>query len=117
MLKFSQLIIKYSKNSPSIHSLLRYSSTPTIAEIKFQPGTDDTPALAVGSKQTLTGSGKINSQMVAAAFEALKSDVDIMEIKTPKTDERVLKAKTIDELLSISEGTGVSRRHALKVCN
>lgn len=108
--------MRYSKNSPNIHSLLRYSSVPTIAEAKLQSGTDDTPAITVGPKQTLTTSIKVNSQMVAAAFEALKSDVDLMEIKTPKTDERVLKAQTIDELLLISEGTGVSRRHALKVC-
>lgn len=117
MLKFPQLIIRYSKNSSNIFSLLRYSSSPTIAEVKFQTSTDDTPAITVGPKHNLTAPGKINSQMVAAAFEALKSDVDIMEIKTPKTDERVLKAQSINELLSISEGTGISRRHALKVCN
>lgn len=112
MLKFSQLILRYTKNS---HPLLRYSSAPPIAEVKFPSNTDDTATITIGPKQTLAPNEKVGNHMVAAAFAALRSETTTIEIQTPKTDEKVLKAQTVDELLSISEGTGISRRHALKV--
>jgi hypothetical protein len=58
---------------------------------------------------------KSHNSMVAAVFASLRPSNQDMEIKTPLTDDKISKATNIDELLSISEGTGISRRHALKV--
>jgi hypothetical protein len=57
--------------------------------------------------------------MVAAVFASLKED-ETTELNPPKpadiVDERILNAKTVNGLLSISEMNGaVSRKHALKV--
>ncbi|KAG5882845.1 hypothetical protein JTB14_022356 [Gonioctena quinquepunctata] len=51
--------------------------------------------------------------MVAEVFASLHSESN--KVHTPYTDSRLDKATTVDELLSVSEGNGVSTRHALKV--
>jgi len=56
-----------------------------------------------------------NHNMIKAAFASIHSMENSWEIKTPATDHKINNAKSIDELLSLSGGTGVSRRHALKV--
>lgn len=53
--------------------------------------------------------------MVAAAFASLNLEAKSAEIQTPFTDKKISEAKSIDELLSLCNGTGVSRRYALKV--
>lgn len=67
-------------------------------------------------QQKRTNNNSTNN-IVAAAFASLKSDTKTVssEIETPITDTRINKATTINELLSISEGIGISRRHALQV--
>ncbi|GJQ84445.1 hypothetical protein Trydic_g15661 [Trypoxylus dichotomus] len=52
--------------------------------------------------------------MVAAAFASLQKEIPV-EIDTPQTDRRISSAQTVNEILSISEGNSVSRKHALKV--
>ena len=59
---------------------------------------------------------KTGNRMVAAAFASLKPISKLeAEISTPVTDEKITKATNVNELLAISEGSGISRRHALKV--
>lgn len=59
---------------------------------------------------------KSQSGMVAAAFAALKPNIDgVGDIRTPITDEKLAEAKTVNQLLDISTGSGVSRRLALKI--
>ncbi|CAD6994505.1 protein TBRG4 [Ceratitis capitata] len=76
--------------------------------------------------QPTNGDSEINakkskSSLVAAAFESLKED-STSENKaagsktTSNLDERILKAKTVNGLLSITEASGpLSRKHALKI--
>lgn len=52
---------------------------------------------------------------VAAAFATLELDKKKAIIETPFTDRRIQEAKDVNELLSISNGVGITRRHALKV--
>ncbi|KAL3270783.1 hypothetical protein HHI36_021307 [Cryptolaemus montrouzieri] len=60
---------------------------------------------------------KTKSKIVAAAFASLhnKPIEDEIQINTPNTDQRVANATTVEQLLSISDGEGVSRRLALKI--
>ncbi|XP_018570435.1 protein TBRG4 isoform X2 [Anoplophora glabripennis] len=119
MLKLSHIIVTCSKTKSRLRTLVRFnnfsSSVPT-AELKNN-GHNSTESY-IGNQQTSKNpviNSKANSAMVAAAFASLQSEHPLPDIKTPFTDERITKATSIDEILSISEGTGVSRRHALKV--
>lgn len=122
MLKLSQIIVNSSKNKSRLPTLSRFnnfaSSYPT-AELKNNGQSNSTDTFIRDNvKQTtkkLIANSKANSAMVAAAFASLQSEHPLPEIKTPFTDDKITKATSIDEILSISEGTGVSRRHALKV--
>lgn len=79
-----------------------------IAEAKSDEVQDEEPPKPRFSKSQ-TG-------IVAAAFAALKPEnADIDNIRTPLTDEKLAGAKTVNQLLDISTGSGISRRHALKV--
>lgn len=115
MLKFTQSL---RKNITGLNSFLRFTSSTTAS-----------PPLEAVSKEVTSREEKINitqknlkyaNQMVAAAFASLQDDallstVESTEAKTPFTDRRITEAKTVNDLLSISEGSGVSRKHALKV--
>lgn len=121
MLKLSQIIVYSSKSMNRLPTLPRYnnfsSSFPT-AELKNNGQSTSTETFKNNVKQTtkkLVTNSKANNAMVAAAFASLQSEQSLPEIKTPFTDDKIIKSTGIDELLSISEGTGVSRRHALKV--
>jgi len=55
------------------------------------------------------------NNLVAAAFASLNDANQRLDVETPFTDEKISKAQNVDDLLTISNGAGVSRRHALKV--
>lgn len=108
MFKLSQIITKSSRLS----SFIRYNSltaTPAINNAKNKQFEDE--------QQTTERTTKQHSQnsMVAAAFASLNSNENARDIRTKVTDSKVQQANTVDELLNISHGTGVTRRHALNV--
>ncbi|VEN53247.1 unnamed protein product [Callosobruchus maculatus] len=103
-------------------SLTRYSnfSSSTSAELKnILPSQNDIVESDGASEGKLQKSKVIynfkpQNSLVAAAFASLNENHN-SDIKTPYTDKKIDSAKTTEELLSVSEGSGVSRRHALKV--
>ncbi|XP_053945247.1 FAST kinase domain-containing protein 4 [Anastrepha ludens] len=100
-------------------------STPTSEEKVVSASDNDTPDVNTNKIQ--------KSSLVAAAFESLKEDTSTTDPSTsgasangkPKVseskgsnnlDNRILKAKTVNGLLSVSESNGpLSRKHALKI--
>lgn len=130
MFKFSQFIsrsIRQNNRLPCVVRLNSFSSPSQAAELKSTTITAESEDVntkviknqskPAGSKVHSKGLSKIasNNNIVAAAFASLHSDGNGNEIKTPYTDHKIEKATTIDELLSISDGNGVSRKHAFKV--
>ncbi|CAG9824055.1 unnamed protein product [Phaedon cochleariae] len=75
-----------------------------------QPSPDSGNSISSG--KVFKGQRPINS-MVAAVFDSLKGENS--QIKTPQTDSKLVEATTVGELLTVTDGNGVSRRHALKV--
>ncbi|XP_060524160.1 uncharacterized protein LOC132700689 [Cylas formicarius] len=55
------------------------------------------------------------NNLVSVAFASLRTEQALSAISTPFTDQKIKKSQTVDDLLSISVGSGTSRRHALKV--
>ncbi|XP_076250695.1 FAST kinase domain-containing protein 4 [Rhynchophorus ferrugineus] len=113
MLKLYQKILKQHTKTPcKISALIRYNgfASSTAAEVKKS----DTQTLAEVDKTVITKSStspKNRANLVKVAFASIQRDEGL----TPATDEKIKKANTIDELLSISQGSGISRQHALKV--
>lgn len=58
---------------------------------------------------------KPTNRMIKTVFASIALEDSDNGIHTPFTDSKLLNAKSVDELLSISEGSGVSRKHAMKV--
>lgn len=100
MFKFSRALIRVSKSS-GVFNRLNYSTAS--AELK--------------NAETNRVSRSSTNNIVAAAFASLNMEpqTSASDIKTPFTDGKIEKAKTVDELLSVSNGNGVSRKTALKV--
>ncbi|KAJ8962131.1 hypothetical protein NQ318_018088, partial [Aromia moschata] len=122
MIKISQIFIKCSKNVtnrlPSLVIYNNVSSSISTAELKKIGPIESDEEPNIKARRTINrqgGSPKSQNSMVAAAFASLQSAHNFLEIKTPFTDKKITEATTIDELLSVSEGSGVSRRHAFKV--
>jgi hypothetical protein len=117
MFKLTQTILTKLRSNNANVSVMKCEKylKSTIAEAKnTQPNVFETEMEEEqGSK--LRKYVKSHNSMVAAVFASLRPSNQDMEIKTPLTDDKISKATNIDELLSISEGTGISRRHALKV--
>jgi hypothetical protein len=117
MFKLTQTILTKLRSNNANVSVMKCEKylKSTIAEAKntqpnvFEPEIEEEE----GSKSRKYV--KSHNSMVAAVFASLRPNNQDMEIKTPLTDDKISKATNIDELLSISEGTGISRRHALKV--
>lgn len=111
----SQATLRLNNFSSALPTAARnVESDSAPSEAAEKQGTDNQGALGKnGAPLNMT----FTNTMVAAAFASLKSDSKSSdpEISTPLTDRRITNATTIDQLLSISDGTGVSRRHALKV--
>lgn len=125
MLKFTQLVLRSSKNVVAFQNLTRLSTFPSASTataqtvaIENEIGTKTTTEQVNLSEKSKTNQFTVKSSnaMITAAFAALRSEDDTGEIKTPQTDARLANAQTVNDLLSISDGVGVSRKHALKVC-
>lgn len=126
MLKLYKTIICNSKSNKVIHnvtSIKNYlSSTVEVRKVQNLQSesndiNDDTTSTNIKSNLRQNKNLNIsNSNMVAAAFASLKTNsTNMKEIPTPVTDNRITEASTVNELLSICQGSGVSRRHALQV--
>lgn len=94
---------------------MRFSTVPSTNTVSSTIENEVTGKLTATKQTEETPFIKSNSAMVTAAFAALKSADDTTEIKTPQTDAKLANAQSINDLLSISDGVGVSRKHALKV--
>ncbi|XP_050306177.1 FAST kinase domain-containing protein 4 [Anthonomus grandis grandis] len=113
MFKFYQkIILQQFKGINRTAHLNRHNgfATATIAETKNINAENNSESEKVGP----TNSVKEN-KMVKTVFASINLDVSADHIKTPFTDTKIFNASSVDELLSISEGTGISRKHALKV--
>ncbi|KAL1509485.1 hypothetical protein ABEB36_004210 [Hypothenemus hampei] len=112
---YKSIILQQSKSIKWIPSLTWYNgfASATIAEVKnintSSLSEEDKP-VGVQSK----GIGK-DHKMIKSVFASLQIQDKSSDIQTPFTDNKLVNAQTIDELLSVSQGTGVSRKHALKV--
>lgn len=128
MFKFSRTLITTSKNKSVLHSFLKcnqFSSASVevrkVQHLSSESADSHEDQSSIRKTKVLTEQGRkplsANKNMVAAAFASLKSDNSAIksEILTPNTDNRIAQATTINELLSLSEGNGTSRRHALQV--
>ncbi|CAH1176904.1 unnamed protein product [Phaedon cochleariae] len=116
MFQLTTMMTRSSKSCSVLPLLLRfnnYSSSSSFPELKFtanQPSPDSGNSISSG--KVFKGQRPINS-MVAAVFDSLKGENS--QIKTPQTDSKLVEATTVGELLTVTDGNGVSRRHALKV--
>lgn len=117
MFKFNQAFIRNSKCYTTLHNFIRHGNLSTttaeaVSNINEASHNEKIPKINNGK------GFKLHNSVVAAAFASLqtKSVDSNSEIKTPFTDNRIYNATNINDLLSLSEGTGVSRQHALKVC-
>ncbi|EEZ97431.2 Protein TBRG4-like Protein [Tribolium castaneum] len=99
MLKIGQTVLNNLKTGKNLNVSRLLKST--IAEAKVSEIQEEPKPKKYERSQ---------NNMVAAVFASLQN-----EVKTPLTDDKISKASDINELLSISEGSGVSRKHALKV--
>lgn len=113
MFKFYQkLIIQQSKGISRIPSLVCYNgfASSTAAEVNNV----NSQSFSEEENRPQLKHSKTHN-MVRAAFASIHLEDNNWEIRTPATDDKIKNAKSINDLLSISDGTGVSRRHALKV--
>lgn len=108
MYKLMQIFTRTSKNNSAVTSAVRLFSTPTTyAEVKnVEPNLDNEKQKYASNEQNKS------RKTISAVFANLRNSDNIL---TPLTDKRIIDAATVDELLSISEGIGITRRHILKV--
>lgn len=114
MLKLSQVVVKCLKTinrAPGFVHCSAFSTSLPISDTKTSETNQIEPVVEQSSRPGLS----TRNNMVAAAFASLKSPDTGIDIRTPFTDGKISNAQNVNELLSISEGNGVSRRHALKV--
>ncbi|XP_050499186.1 FAST kinase domain-containing protein 4 [Diabrotica virgifera virgifera] len=116
MFKLTNVFQKSCSRSNGLVPFIRFnfasSSSPQLKKTNTE--SEDVSEKAENRKR-LVRAPQPHKSMVAAAFASLNSEEVNSAIKTPQTDGKLSKATNIEELLSVSEGTGVSRRHALKV--
>lgn len=118
MLKITNVIQRNCKNN-GLLSFIKFnnfsSSSPELKKTIKNSLSEQNEALI--NKNDIRKPEQISlthKSMIAAAFASLNSNEN-SDIKTPQTDGKLLNAGNVEELLSVSEGSGVSRRHALKV--
>lgn len=115
MLNFYQNILRHSRNVKGLSPLTRHSAfASTIAEAK----TVSTPNTLEEDKPTLNAvkdPTKKGHHMIKSVFASIELKDKSGDIETPLTDQKLENSTTVDELLSVSVGSGVSRKHALKV--
>ncbi|KAK9693132.1 FAST kinase-like protein, subdomain 1 [Popillia japonica] len=113
MLKFTR-IVQNTKGVVQNLSRIHYSTASSV-ELKNVNSEDvkvsNDPASKNKNPKSIL---QFRNSMVAAAFASLEKE-SRNEIQTPQTDSQIASAKSVDELLAISQGNGVSRNHALKV--
>lgn len=115
MLKLYQKILKQHTKTPGrITCLIRYngfasSTAPEVKNTNTQMIPEDKTVI---TNKTPSSKNRVN--LVKVAFASMQQNEE-QSIVTPVTDEKIKKANTVDELLSISQGSGISRQHALKV--
>ncbi|XP_044764184.1 FAST kinase domain-containing protein 4 [Coccinella septempunctata] len=128
MLKMTYGLLYNSRvccRSASIFSQIKEMSSSTILETNLQKNnlneqTDEAPSTPPATEpisQSQYKALKSKSKIVAAAFASLNKDSNKIEVEinTPHTDNKISNATNVDELLSVSNGEGVSRRLALKI--
>ncbi|XP_043652607.1 FAST kinase domain-containing protein 4 [Drosophila teissieri] len=98
-----------------------YSSSVRAAGIPLAPtgGPSDAVEPEARTPAAEATAKKPRGNMVAAAFESLKNDSprdDIKNQASSKIDERIINAKTVNGLLTITENNNAfSRKHALRI--
>ncbi|EDW97994.2 FAST kinase domain-containing protein 4 [Drosophila yakuba] len=98
-----------------------YSSSVRAAGIPLAPtgGQSDAVETEARTPAAEAAAKKPRGNMVAAAFESLKNDSPRDESKnqaSSKIDERIINAKTVNGLLTITENNNAfSRKHALRI--
>lgn len=118
MLNFYQNILRHSRSVKGLSSLTRPSAfASTIAEAKTvsTPNTLEEDKPTPNSPNAIKGPQKNEHHMIKSVFASIELKDKSSDIETPLTDQKLDNATTVDELLSVSEGSGVSRKHALKV--
>lgn len=124
MLKLSQLLLRSSKNAVAVQNLIRTSNFSSATTATAQNVSLENELASKGIQEQGKPAEKPDREpyvikssnvMVTAAFAALKSEDATSEIKTPQTDAKLASSQSVKELLSVSDGVGVSRKHALKV--
>lgn len=129
MFKFSKTLICNTKNNKIIHNITTFNKylTSTVEVRKVQNTqsesnesndySNNTTPSKVSSQTVNRATNSASNNMVAAAFASLKINEPLKSnnIPTPQTDQRLATATNVNDLLSISSGSGVSRRHALQV--
>lgn len=119
MLNFYQNILRHSRSVKGLSPLMRPSGAfaSTIAEVKTvsTPNTLEEDKPTPNSPNAIKGPVKNGHHMIKSVFASLELKDKSSDIETPLTDQKMENATTVDELLSLSAGSGVSRKHALKV--
>ncbi|XP_066248355.1 FAST kinase domain-containing protein 4 [Euwallacea similis] len=111
MLNFYRNIFQHSKSIKRLRPLRSFASA-TIAETKSVNSTTNPEE---DKEKTSSATPPKPNCMIKTVFASIELQDKADKIATPFTDNKLEAATTVDELLSISEGNGVSRRHALKV--
>lgn len=115
MLKFSQFFLHCSKTFNRPLCLTRINElSSTVAEasrLTKNPSVEENINHAKKEELQL----KSENRMVSAAFAALNDKTISSEIHTPETDNKINNATSVSELLAFAEGSGISRKLALKI--
>ncbi|CAG9769332.1 unnamed protein product [Ceutorhynchus assimilis] len=117
MFKFYQkIIVQQFKGTNRIvpHAWHNGFASSTQAEAKHL----NTQNVSEDRKHTNTdmrNTTKRGNKMIQNVFASINIEDSAEDITTPTTDNKLANAKTVDELLAVSEGNGVSRKHALRV--
>lgn len=107
-------VIRTSKNTSVYSSLLRFNTISSTVSPEVKTTLTDSD---IDENVQIKRYDSKRNKIIEAAFASLQVQRKELGIKTPFTDDKLEKASDINQLLAISEGSGVSRKHALKVRN
>lgn len=110
---FTRVLIRSSKKNSALSPIIRFNSFATTVSPEPKNFVADTDTEENVTKTKIAHVKR--SGIVAAAFASLQKEKLSDTTITPFTDSKLEKSTTVNELLSVSEGSGVSRRYALKV--
>ncbi|XP_030756831.1 FAST kinase domain-containing protein 3, mitochondrial [Sitophilus oryzae] len=117
MLKlYQRILIQPNNGIARISCLTRHNTfaSSTVAEVK-NSNSENFPEKENSSAVTQRSTPKNRNNIVKVAFASINLANTSIGIDTPIIDKKIKSATSVDELLSLSQGTGVSRHHALKV--